>query len=375
MMTSRYAPIFEITIRENVSLNEWLTEWKCISSEAREYNYFSLLNIAIEEADCVSMPRSETLNYVDIYYLTNQCNRRKQALFNVIKNSLVCTLWIGEECEYGDFKFSNHLQLMLDSFLNNYYIFSGLDIYLLIAYCCTSSIAGLSDDLLQYTFNVKKANFLRAMGYKGDVRKRDRVRKFLYQNIDPNFMGSFLVTIPERFFRTKVVLSLNIYSNCQTFGFRKQLNLLRLQGCPLLEKIDSLREARGKDDCSGHLLGMFLLSFLLQKEWSVFYDIKRWLLLLHGNSIKYGGASYHDLVKKRKVIYEIYEGTNDEPESRREPTLWHSQLEVYNSVLLLREIRCDEKSLQAIPVASLARLDRLLMEIESYLRGRSGVME
>lgn len=191
-------------ISEYVPFEECIIDWDDLPLSVRDFNYFSLLNIAVTSIDCIFMERKENVNYVDIYYLTNQCNREKQHRFgNVFSSSLISTLWIGEECVYGDFKHKNNISLIESTFENKMLIFRGIEFYMLLVNCCVLNLPNTGEDLLFLTFGIRRERFLKLMGFKKDHRKLNQVKNFFLYGVDFNFMNCFLVIVPERLFLSK----------------------------------------------------------------------------------------------------------------------------------------------------------------------------
>lgn len=289
-------------LNTKLKVEKMLIAWNSLSVRVRSWQPYYMTCVGIERHDCLQGGSREKDGNVDLFYITNKGNVAKLREIvdrGFLSSSLCLSLWLGGGSNYGDAAFFPDLGVLLETSMSGRMVFiKGHQLHLLLSNGI-SSMSAMWDD--NFVF------ILDSHALTGDELE---------------------------------LMSNNTFVNCQTFGFRAGMNGLRASGDDVLLTIDAFRDKWNSARYSGHLLGMILL-MLRGVE---FYDVVRWVKLVYRNYLTYGYSGTDD---RHIDTIESYKRLDERPECRGDATLWHTDVHLHNSAILLWELRViDDKILE-----------------------------
>lgn len=290
--------------------------WSTISDEMYTYFPYWIINLGVERANGLKAKiLSKSFNMrkkrrADLFYLTNSCNKDKHdEIKKVLEDTTIATLYVGRPCDYDDWSFIDYHFLNKICFENGKFIFSGLEIYMYIVYCVRNPL-----------FDPSMYSHL-----KSSLPQLKNVKDL--SRMDSSWMESFIVVLDSRLFSADAQMYCT-YANAQTYGFRNDLSVLRSNFDKDYYALEWLRDHGGYGEVSGHMLYMLYLMFLC-RGFRRFFDLNRWLLLMKGNVMRYGTSGF------TTALSLFYDKHNQEPESRQDPDLWHTQDHILGAIDML----------------------------------------
>lgn len=279
----------------NVNAEKLMLEWNnSMTSEARSWQPKLLSHLSVTRHDCVSSslngdtPSADCVKKsMNLFFLTYACNAPEDA-FQCALRALVSSVWVGKGVEYGDVKFDMDIRRSLRATEAGYMSFYGNELFMFLD------------------------------------------SKACLDRCNAGWMSNFIFTVHRSLLSTlgKVdELEFNRYGNCQSYGMRRDINSLRLNGDLAIQRIDARRRESSDDPFSGHLFAFVAL--MLRRYRSV--DLYRWLMLIRGNLRFHAEASGSAYRQK-------YSALDEKPESRGNVNVWHDAEQINATIQLLSSV-------------------------------------
>lgn len=283
------------SVATNVGAERLMLEWNnSMTPERRSWQPKFLSHLSVTRHDCVASSLSEDTLVVDgvkksvnLFFLTNAGNSPEDA-FQCALKALVSSVWVGKGVDYGDNSFDLDIRRSLRATEAGYMSFYGNKFFMFLdgKACLDRCNVGWM------------SNFI-----------------FIVHRSLLNMLGK------------SDELEFNRYGNCQSYGMRRDINSLRLNGDVAIRRIDARMRESSDDPFSGHLFAFVAL--MLRKYRNV--DLYRWLMLIRGNLRFHAEASGSKYCQR-------YAALDEKPESRGNVNVWHDAEQINATIQLLLSV-------------------------------------